>query len=82
MAGWLAATIVAATAWSVGLIGTAGVPAVIAGAAIGTTFESYLLALAGSRLRPYNGWANFFNTVVGALAALALYSLMPRLEPL
>jgi uncharacterized protein (TIGR00297 family) len=76
LAGWAGATIVAATAWSVDLIDLPGLPAVVAGAVIGTTFESCLAALAGSRLQPNHDWINFLNTIVGAVGALAVYALL------
>ena len=44
------------------------------GAVAGATFESYVDALAGERLRLDNELLNFLNTAVGGLVAAALFA--------
>jgi uncharacterized protein (TIGR00297 family) len=76
LSGWLGALVVAAAAWGAGLVGAVGFAAVAAGGVAGATFESYLDALAGGRLRLDNELVNFLNTLVGGLVGAGLYAVL------
>lgn len=79
MAGLAAAGLVAAAALLLGMIdalGWAGAGVAVAAAFIGTTAESLLGATAGSARLMDSEAMNFANTLVGALCALGLGSLV------
>lgn len=58
-----------------GGFGLAGVAAVVAGAFIGTTAESYVGATIEGVRHIDNEVVNFFNTVIGGIASAALFAL-------
>ena len=67
MGGLLAAFVMGAVAWGVGLLGPGGALAVTAGGFLGNVLES-LAGTWGRRALPHGG-LNFANTVVGAVLA-------------
>jgi uncharacterized protein (TIGR00297 family) len=73
LAGIAASAFVAAVALSVGIVSGKGAIAVVFGAFVGTTLESYLGATLEKRRLLDNEAVNFANTVAGALAAMALW---------
>jgi uncharacterized protein (TIGR00297 family) len=74
LAGVAAAAIVAAIALSVAIVDARGAIAVVLGAIVGTTLESYLGATLETDRVLDNEVVNFANTVAGALAAAAIYA--------
>jgi uncharacterized protein (TIGR00297 family) len=72
LAGIAASLVIAALGALVGLYAWNGVLPVVAGAFIGTTFESLLGAAFSKRQLLDNEALNFLNTLVGALASAAL----------
>lgn len=72
LAGILASAVVAGAALALGLVGSPGALVVVAAAFVGTTLESVLGATL-ERLRLIDNEAvNFANTLIGALAAVAI----------
>jgi len=72
LAGIAASLVIAALGAAVGLFAWSGVVPVVAGAFVGTTFESLVGAALGKRNLLDNEALNFLNTLVGALAAAAI----------
>lgn len=75
-AGFAAGAALAALAWATGLIPAWGAAVVAAAAFVGTTAESYFGATIEAMKLVDNEAVNFANTLVGALAALALWALV------
>ncbi len=71
--GVLAATVLAAIAWGVGLVNPVGAGIVVIAAFVGATLESYVGATLERLTRLDNEMVNFSNTVAGATTALALF---------
>ena len=72
LAGLLAALLLAALGWRLGLYPPSGIPVVVVAATAGTVVES-LLGRDGAPWRVTNGHVlNFFNTLAGATLALLL----------
>lgn len=76
LAGIAASAVVAALGFAVGLFGALGALVVVVAALIGTTLESVAGATLENRGLLDNEAMNFLNTLVGALAAAALYPLL------
>jgi uncharacterized protein (TIGR00297 family) len=72
LAGLVASAVVAALGAATGLYGWPAAAAVVAGAFIGTTLESIVGAALERRRLLDNEALNFLNTLVGALAAVAI----------
>ena len=72
LAGILAAAVVAGLGAALGLFGWAAAAVVVAGAFVGTTFESVVGAALEKRALLDNEALNFLNTLVGGLAAAGL----------
>jgi len=77
LAGLLGAALVAVVGWISGLHGIYASIAVIGGAFVGTTFESYLGATLERVQRIDNELVNFANTAVGALTAVLVMRFLP-----
>jgi len=76
LAGLVAAALLAAFAWGLGLLPPPAAALVVPAALVGTSFESYLGAGLGSRHVYDNEVMNFLNTLVGAAAAMAASTLL------
>lgn len=75
-AGLAAGAALAGLAWGLGLIPAPGAAVAAAAALVGTTAESYLGATVEAMHLVDNEAVNFANTLVGALAALGLWSIV------
>lgn len=75
-AGIAAAAVLAAAAWSVGLLGPLSAAIVVVAAFLGSTLESYLGATFERMRLIDNEVVNFANTVAGGLAAIGLLALV------
>jgi len=75
-AGLLAGAVLSALAWVMGMIPAAGAAVAIAASFVGTTAESYIGATVEAMKLIDNEAVNFANTLVGALAALAIWKLV------
>jgi uncharacterized protein (TIGR00297 family) len=72
-AGLAAGAALSAVAWATGMIPLSGAAIAVAASFIGTTAESYIGATVEAMHLVDNEAVNFANTLVGALAALALW---------
>ncbi len=75
-AGLAAGAFLSALAWLTGMIPAAGAAVAVVASFIGTTAESYIGATVEAMKLVDNEAVNFANTLVGALSALALWSLV------
>ena len=78
LAGMAAAAALAGVGWGLGLVTGAGALAVIFGAFVGSTLESFLGAIMGKGSRSDHHLRNLANTVAGAGAAWGLVALLWR----
>jgi uncharacterized protein (TIGR00297 family) len=77
LAGILASAVLAGIASGVGLVTPGGAALVVLAAFAGTTFESYLGAMARGGPPADNEVVNFLNTLAGGLVGLGLLALLP-----
>ena len=75
-AGLAAGAALSVLAWGMGMIPLAGAAVAVVASFIGTTVESYLGATVEALKMVDNEAVNFANTLVGALAALAIWSIV------